>query len=345
MKKLLIGLSTILIVLVLVACIKDEGHTSDFEREEIQITHTITSGSALNEDQTGWDGGDRTEVTQTFKTNPENVVIFNYDILDMLDLVGIEKTSIRRIALPKGNIPSYLNKYNSNDYISAGSLFIPDWTALDLFIPDLIIIGGRSAGSYDRMKELYGHADILDVSLVFGEYLEGVARNAENIGKIFPSIKDDLAQEIASLSAGMDDVKTIAQNYKALFIMMNGEQMSFFPANGRFAVIHDEFGFDVADPNFANNGGSHGNQGNHEYIRSVNPQVILVVDRGSATGGGSSNFEAFLNNALIKETTAGINDDIYTLDPTAWYISVGGITSTRQMIQDLETFIAKYKNN
>ena len=37
-------------------------------------------------------------------------------------------------------------------YFNLGTLFIPDWDALDLFQPELIILGSRSSGAYDRFK-------------------------------------------------------------------------------------------------------------------------------------------------------------------------------------------------
>lgn len=343
MKKVILSIFVIIAVLTLAACNPENSNDGEYERNDVEVTHTVTTDGELNEGGSGWVGGNRTEVTQTFKTNPRYVAIFNYDILDMLDVVGIENTSILKLALPKGNIPEYLNKYNGDDYVAIGSIFIPDWTALDLFIPDLVIIGGRSAGSYDTFKEQYPNADILDVSLEYGEYLEGVSRNVINLAKIFPSIKTKLDTEFSTLKAGMDAVKEVAKNHEALFIMLNGEQLSFFPANGRFAAVHDEFGFGVSDPEYGQEGGSHGNLANHEYISSVNPEIILIIDRGSATGQGSANLQAFLNNALVKETNASKNNDIYSLNPTAWYISPGGFNSTKMMIADFNTFLENHK--
>ena len=42
----------------------------------------------------------------------------------------------------------------------------------------------------------------------------------------------------------------------------------------------------------------------------------------------ASGVESVLDNALIKNTTAGTNDDIYELSGVAWYISAGGFQST-----------------
>ena len=36
--------------------------------------------------------------------------------------------------------------------------------------------------------------------------------------------------------------KKVAKSHKALFIMVNNGQMSFFANDGRFAVLYDEFG-------------------------------------------------------------------------------------------------------
>lgn len=322
---------------VLAACTAQDNPTNTFEREEVVLTFKVTSGALTNEAQTGWTGGSRVDVTKVFKTNPGAVAIFAYDVLDILDTVGFEHTSIVELGVPKNNLPVYLNKYATSDVKNVGTLFIPDWDALDLFMPDLIIIGGRSAGAYDRLAADYPYADILDVSFVIGEYEEGLTRNANNIAKIFPSVADKIEVELNDILEEMSTIKTSAQNLEALFIMVNGEALSFYGPHGRFAALYDEFGFTAADP-LAEEGGSHGNVIGYEYVASVNPAILLLLDRGVATGGSSS-IDAVKANQLIRNTEAGLNNRIFTLDPIAWYISTGGFQSTRQMINDLTTVI------
>ena len=41
-------------------------------------------------------------------------------------------------------------------------------------------------------------------------------------------------------------------------------------------------------------------------------------------------------NELIKETNAGKNNKIVTLQPDVWYLSGGGLESTKLMIEDAE---------
>lgn len=322
---------------VLSACGTKGDITNDFKREDVTLTYTVTSGALTNEAQTGWTGGSRIEIEETFKTNPVVVAIFSYDALDMLDTVGIENTSIIDLGIPKANVPAYLNTYNNDDVINVGTLFIPDWDAIELFMPDLIIIGGRSAGAYDQLKEQYPYADILDVTLDQGKYIEGMTRNVENLAKIFPSVATELEAEMLDITTAMTEIKDVAKDHEALFIMVNGEALSFYGPNGRFAVLYDEFGFIAADP-LAEEGGSHGNVIGYEYVASVDPEILFLLDRGVATGGSSS-IDAVIANQLIQGTTAGENDHIFSLDPIAWYISTGGFQSTNQMIDDLMVVI------
>lgn len=337
MKKGLFVLVLLALSSLIYACGSKEEVTNNDIRENVSITHTVTSGALTNEAQTGWTGGTRVEVTETFKTNPAVVAIFAFDVLDILDTVGIDNTSILDLGIPKSNVPLYLSEYNRDDVMNVGTLFIPDWDALDLFMPDLLIIGGRSAGAYDQLKSSYPDVDILDVTTVQGEYLESMTKNAINLGKIFPSINDDIEQKLNELTLDMAQVKEAVKTHEALFVMVNGESLSFYGPTGRFAVLYDEFGFIPADAN-AEEGGSHGNVIGYEYVAAVNPEILFLIDRGAAIGG-SSTIDQVKQNQLILGTTAGTNNHIFTLDPIAWYISPGGFQSTAQMIDDIQTAI------
>ncbi len=338
MKKLSLMISAFILGIILVGC-GTQGTTDDIERLEVSITHTITTGSIQNEAGTSWDrtNASTEEVTETFLTNPSRVAIFSYDALDILNVVGLDQTSIQRLGVVKGNLPAFLESFDDDAYENVGTLFMPDWDTLDLFNPQLIIIGSRSAGAYDTLKENYPNANILDVSLVYGEYSEGLSRNVLNLGEIFPSVEDELNDELSNVLSHMEEIKTVGQNHSALFILVNGEALSFYGPEGRFAVLHDEFGFIAADDQ-AEEGGSHGNVVGYEYVAAVNPEILFLLDRGAAIGNEST-LDSVINNSLIANTEAGQNNQIYTLSGVAWYIAPGGFTSTNQMIDDLSSFI------
>src|SRR5690606_17803394 len=101
-----------------------------------------------------------------------------------------------------------------------------------------------------------------------------------------------------------------------------------------YGVLYSEFGFTPSDPNVGLTT-EHGQIVSYEYVSDINPEIIFLMDRGLATGStGSTN--QVIQNGLIQNTDAGKNENIYLLDPQAWYILPGGITSTLQMIEDIE---------
>ena len=343
MKKTIIIMMLLVSIITLSACNQEDienGQT--FDREEVSITQHITTGANVNDTNDRFEGGEVQEVTQTFLTNPQSVAIFSFDALDILNYVGIEQTSINLLGVPKSNIPTYLNAFNQNDTKNVGTLFMPDYDALDLFNPDLIIIGGRSAQSYDALKAQYPNTDILDVSLVYGEYIEGLERNVENLGKIFPNIQEALDEELTKIKSEIAAIADVTETYDALFILVNGSTLSFYGSNGRFAVLYDEFGFMPSDEK-DDTGQSHGDLVGYEYVAAINPSIIFLMDRGAAIGNAAS-VDEVTQNALIANTDAGKDGHIYELSGIAWYISSGGFESTYMMISDLENFTEKISN-
>ncbi len=340
MKKGFIMIMTVVISFTLLGCTSIPNNDDNtFIREEVSITHSVLSGAELGESGTSYDttGLNRQEITETFLTNPSRVAIFSYDALDMLDYVGIDETSISLLGIVQTNIPTFLSAYESSDYEHVGTLFLPDYDVLDLFQPELIILGSRSTGAYDALKEQYPNADILDVTLIFGEYLEGLTRNAQNLAKIFPSVADDLQNTLDEIVDDMTIISDMTNTHEALFILVNGQALSFYGPTGRYAVLYDEFGFIPADDN-VDSGGSHGDLVGYEYVSAVDPEVLFLLDRAAAIGNEST-LDAVLNNSLVTSTEAGQNSHIYALNGEAWYIASGGFTSTLIMISDIQAFI------
>lgn len=62
---------------------------------------------------------------------------------------------------------------------------------------------------------------------------------------------------------------------------------------------------------------------------------MFVVDRTKAIGGDDTN-DNVENNELVKQTNAGKNGKVITLQPDVWYLSGGGLESTHLMIEDVQ---------
>lgn len=333
MKKILFLIMVLSLSLGLAACtIKND--TKEYP-ETVTITQTITHATSSTDTEKTTE-----TVEEVIPTNPKNVAIFDFGVLDILDHVGIDSLGIEKLAIVKTNVPSYLSSYNNDSVTNAGTLFEPNFDNLDLFSPDLVIISSRSAWTYDKLKAELGGVAILNVAVNNTKYLESVVKNIEHLQLIFGG-NDTFETMIETLETKTAEVKLLAQasNFKSLIVMTNGDDISGYGIGSRFGFIHNELGFLAADANFGNgDANTHGDIISFEYIQTLNPDVIFVVDRAAAIGGEPS--IGVLDNALVDSTNAAQNDRIIILDAIAWYIVTGGYQSTLTMINDTKTIFS-----
>ncbi|MEW8978843.1 MAG: siderophore ABC transporter substrate-binding protein [Symbiobacterium sp.] len=258
--------------------------------------------------------------------NPGKVVVFDFGILDTLDLLGVEVA-----ALPKENVPPYLAQYRDDKYVNAGTLQEPDFEALSALDPDLIIISGRTATHYEALSEL---APTIYMALDFQDYMGSFKRNMEYIGKIFQK-EEQVAAELRKIDDLVAEVrsKVEATDKKALILLSNDKAISAYGPGSRFALIHDVLGFPAADETIEVS--THGQQVSFEYVKEKNPDYIFVIDRAAVVSGGGQPARDTFNNDLVKATNAYKNGKIIYLDPNYWYLSGGGLVSVSEMIREV----------
>ena len=76
--------------------------------------------------------------------------------------------------------------------------------------------------------------------------------------------------------------------------------------------------------------------------QNITPDYIFVIDRNVATGEkGESPTKEIVENSLVKRTNAYKNGNIIYLDSEVWYLSTGGIQSTKKMVQEVRDAILK----
>lgn len=275
--------------------------------------------------------------TREVKTNPSRVAIFNYDILDILDTVGLEAAGIDLLGVPQANLPASLSEYGAEPYKNVGTLFEASLDDLDLFDPELIIIGGRSATLYETLKEAYPNADFLDVTLPNSDLSEGLTQNVTNLATIFPGIADKLNQNLELILGAFDEIKTKTVDTNAMFLLVNANAISYYGPAGRYKMIYDEFGYGASDTN-TEEGGSHGKQVSFEYVLDTNPDILFLMDRGASVGNEAT-LDDILANELIQQTNAAKNGQVYELDASAWYLTSGGFKASLQMIVDMNQYL------
>lgn len=259
------------------------------------------------------------------KKNPSKVVVFSYGIVDSLDKLGVDIA-----ALPKNSLPPYLNKFEDEKYVNAGGLKEPDFEKIHSLKPDLIIIAGRQASSYDEFKEI---APTIYMDIDTNRYMDSFKEHMETLGKIFNK-ESEVQAELAKIDMDIKQLheKVTAVNQNALIIMANEGKISAYGTGSRFGIIHDVFGFPTADADIKTS--THGNPVSFEYIVEKNPDYLFIVDRGAAVGGESS-AKQVVENELVKTTKAYKEGHIVYLDPNYWYLSGGGLVSVEEMVKEV----------
>lgn len=309
MKKNILLVFSIM-VLILAAC-GNGSETKSNSGETITITHELGTAEVVK--------------------NPEKVVVFDFGILDTLDYLDIPVTG-----LPQANVPSYLEKYESNDYENVGSLKEPDFEKISQIDPDLMIISGRQSTLYDQLEEL-GPVVYLDIDTT--KYMESFKENMTIIGEIFEQ-EDEIERELQEIDEKIASLQEKArdQNETALIILANEDKISAYGPSSRFGIIHDEFGLTPVDENIE--ASTHGMNVTFEYVMEHDPEMLYVIDRGEAIGEEPT-AKQIVENTLIKRTSAYEQDNIIYLHPDYWYLSGGGLISVTEMIEEVSNSLEK----
>ncbi|MDX8044704.1 siderophore ABC transporter substrate-binding protein [Gracilibacillus sp. S3-1-1] len=261
----------------------------------------------------------------TVPVNPEKVVVFDYGVLETLKELDIDVAGV-----PQSNLPPHLEQYESDEYTNVGGLKEPDFEALAILDPDLIIISGRQGEMYDELSEL---APTIFMGVDTADYMTSFESNVEILGQIFNK-EDEVQAKIAEVEDVVNDVEetTKETDGKALIVLTNDGSVSAYGAGSRFGWIHDELGLPQADENIEV--ATHGQNVSFEYIAEKNPDYLFVIDRNAIVGGEDS-AQKTLDNDLVNGTNAAKNDKVIYLDPNFWYISGGGTESVREMVTEV----------
>jgi iron complex transport system substrate-binding protein len=172
--------------------------------------------------------------------------------------------------------------------------------------------------------------------------VDDMVKSAEALALIFPDLADDIMTELDEILAGIQEVHTLATEAgsTAIFaMMMDATSLSVFNPGSRFNMLYEEFGFTPADSDAPAWTDAHGFDARAEYLLSINPDIIFVLDRSNNMVGPGPAFDNILVDPIVAQTTAAQNGNIIALDPTSWYTITGGFGAARQMIADLMEYL------
>lgn len=323
MKKKLLVMIVAFLVIILAACgsgnNNEEGNSAvnnNNDNENNSEDTTVTIKHELDE----------TEVPK----NPEKVVVFDFGVLDSLDLLDVDVAGVAR----GSNIPGYLEKFDSDDYENVGSLKEPDFEKISEIDPDVILISARQSEVYDELSKL---APTIYLGVDNDRYMDSFTENMEVLGQIFDK-EDQVEEDLAEIEQSIDSLKEKAEerDEKGLIILANDDKISAYGPNSRFGIIHDVFGIPAVDEGIEE--ATHGSNVTFEYVMEQNPDLLYVVDRSAAIGEEPA-AKNIVENKLVENIDAYKNDQITYLNPEVWYLSGGGLASVSEMISEIAASI------
>ncbi len=263
--------------------------------------------------------------------NPDTVYTYDLGALDTLQALNVEVDG-----LPKAPLPEYLSDAAADDAVQIGSMKEPDFEAVSEGAPDLIIISGRTSGSYEELSKI---APTIDLSVDSANALDSFNENTKVLGQIFEK-EDEAEAQLAAIDEKVKDTQTAAKDAgTGLLIMTSGGEVTAYGEGSRFGILHDTLGVKPAAAVKAD--GSHGEAISFEFIAKNNPDHLYVIDRDSAIGESGKAAASLLDNELVNGTTAAKQDQITYLDSAAWYLVGYGLQNVENMIDAIQTSIAK----
>lgn len=254
---------------------------------------------------------------------PEKVAVFDIAVADTLHALGVEMAGV-----PSKLYVSYLQDL-SGKATQVGTIFEPDYEALAVMAPDLVIVGPRTS---DKVEALSQIAPVINMSIMGGDVEAALRARIAAYGKIF-GIEAKADALLADLDARIAEARAAVKGKgKGLIILTNGNKISAFGPGSRFGWIHSVVGLPLATENLEVS--VHGHAISFEFIAEVDPDWLLVIDRGAAIGQEGA-AQATLDNAIIARTKAAKAGRIVYLDPAPIYVAGGGATSLLNTLDEL----------
>lgn len=273
---------------------------------------------------------------------PARTVVFDLAALDNLHALGVEA-----MAVPDANFTGELAHYADARYAKVGTLFEPDLEAVRALAPDLIIVGDRSAPSYDALAEI---APTLDLTPATDSFFSDALAAIESMGRLY----DREAQAttlVAELRELRDQVMARAQGQDGVVLFtLNGNASPHAPG-ARFGTPLDVLGLASTLPALdtpwvrtADTRSARPKPGSPEAeaaraaqaqaladAMAADPHWLIVLDRGPATGGGDATDLSQIE--AVTATSAWQAGRVFRLDPAGWYLSAGSHTVLRQTLE------------
>lgn len=263
-------------------------------------------------------------------------VVMDFGAVDTLQ--ALDATDLI-VALPKGNLPTYLQSLDWSHAEDSDGMKNPDLTKLEEMEIDFIVISPRLGNQIEVLNE---YAPVLNFTVDSDHYLESASKNIKQLAQL--ANREQAAEE--ALVALTDEIVQIQaeiakSDQQALVVIHNDGKLMATPTSGSAKFIHNVLGVKNAEKMPK----ERRQVADLPYLISVAPDLIFVIDRSTAIGSTPMDQEQVekslitpLNEMLDKEVK------IVYLDPTLWYLSGNGLISIVKEAQEIEAALKQASN-
>lgn len=276
----------------------------------------------------------------TLNEVPQRVAVFDLGVLDTLDALGVAVAGVPQMAGP-----GYLKaRYEGRETVAVGTLFEPDYAALEAFKPDLIIIGRRSSGAYEKLSAI---APTLDLYISPEQFLQGSYDNLQLLGAVFA--RQEQARQLESeLKGALADLHAKTQGLSGLTLFTVAEHLAVQAPGERHGMLYEVFGLrpvvEAVTPPAEEPARPAPDSPEAKLLRERNkavldaglkqqPDWLIVLDRGAATGGQGKGAEVLGAHTGVAAGTAWQQGKVFYLEPASWYIATGGYQALVAAVQ------------
>lgn len=270
---------------------------------------------------------------------PQKIVSFDLATLDSLNALNVPVAGV-----PQSTYKNELAKYRETLVI--GTLFEPNYAALNALKPDLIFSSGRANRAVEELKKIAPTVQM--------------ASDTNAFMKTFNQSNQDLARAFGKQKVAQPYLERINRNVNALQQANRGKTGAFlFVVNNNVStqVPGDRFGYafeltglkavlPAKDPNAPATprpaaGSPEAKRAAEERAQALvtlakaEPDWLLVLDRGAINDAPKTAAQVLAKHPEISKTQAFQRGRVVYLDPNGWYVIGGGLNNLTAITEHL----------
>lgn len=277
--------------------------------------------------------------TLSLEQQPRRIVSFDLGHLDTLNTLGIDVVGVPR-SVYSGTLARF------SDAPVMGTLFEPDYEALEQQTPDLIIAGRRSLPAMSKLDAI---APTISFAHDDAHFMQSVEASVNAIGQAWER-QAQAQSALDELRQAVDGLRSINQGKTgALLFIINDHVIPHAPGD-RFGYVHELAGLAPVLPARLPEelGQPRPKAGTPEAeaaarkradevasIAAADPDWLVILDRGAINDGEKTAAGTLARHPALSQTRAVKEGKVYYAEPNAWYVVTGGVSNLTAIVRDM----------